>query len=346
MENNDVQWRNTGSPQLPEPTQQPAPSNDLQAAKDSEQAFMQEISQQPKAALTGGVEPAPEASATPEPTKPSSIFGNDLLSKLTGRTEAKKEEPQEQPYQPFEDTEEAAPEAARPAPSGGGGYELKKSKSVVGMFDMGISRMLAFYDRSADYKSYKLDDDEKQEIAEALADWNPEVLQNMPGYTRFLMAMATIYGPKFMSANERRKINTRNIIALQSPVQQPVHTMQQAVGNVVQFTPAPSSGTVVAPAPRKVVQLGSERTRYQIHNGGKYQYSRSSAGSKPQFVKVDDPDGELVDLQDINALKHIILASGGWRPALKKLTPMGVTEQWMTERGLNTNNPEIDDDGN
>lgn len=323
--------------------QPPATGSDIENAKRSVQDFVQEMSVQPKPAIGSGTSAGttqPDA-AVQESTAPASgsnggIFSSDFYKKLLPGNDAPKPEtekqPEPEPYKPF--TEDPPPFNDdkdlidnRNAETG-----KKRALTMVKMFDMMISRGLAMYDTTGDFEKYKLQDNEKLEIADGLNEWNPKILEEMPGYALFATAVASVYGPMVYNAHEARKINLKNM-RIASQVKPTGNTMQQQVGRVVPFNTNLYANAAVVPGK-------GERTRYEIHADGTYRYSRKFADRPTKFVPIGSADSEKVDLADLEAIKHVILKNGGWKSVAKKI---GVTEEWMIQRGLDTNNPKIAD---
>lgn len=309
---------------------------DLQHAQGTEQAFMQEIQQTPKEAVaTATAQPAtadPAQAAAPAKPGGTGIFNSDFLKKITGTTTPEQEAPKQQEYKPFADTEQPeaekgnGPTAENPRDEA---MSLRKCRTFINMMDMAMSRGLAMYDTSGDFQKYKITEAEKSELAEGLNEWGPEVIEKLPAYAMFMTSAITIYGPMVFRANDLRKVNIRNArIAVQ--IKPNGNSMQHAAAKAVPF----NVNMGAAPTAK------GERTRYEIHTDGTYCYSRKFPDRKAAYLKLGDPECEKVNLGDTEAIKHIILKNDGWRKAASRL---GVPDEWMIQRGLNNNNPEIAD---
>lgn len=315
------------------------PASDIDIAKQSEAAFLQNIAVQPKAALPPGGTAQPDA-AVQESTTPASgsggPFNADFLKNLLNNNTAPKPEaekqPEAEPYRPFAEDIQAPAADTPKADSRDADTGKKRALTIVKMFDMAISRGLAMYDTTGDFEKYKLQYNEKLEIAEGLDEWSPKILEELPGYALFATSVATVYGPMLYRAHETRQINLKNA-RIASQIKPTGNTMQQQAGRVVPF-----NTNLYANA--AVVQGKGERTRYEIHADGTYRYTRKFPDRKADFVNVGSAECEKVDLSDTTAIKHVILKNGGWKKVAAKI---GVSEQWMIERGLNTNNPQIAD---
>lgn len=334
-------YQNTAAPTADneQPAAQPqpaAPLDDIQLAKQSEAEFMQEIAQQPKPALTPGADiPPPDSSAAPasEGTPAKDIkdfFGKDFLKNITG-----KKEPEAQPASPppgdlgvtseqpgsfFPKEEEPQPEEK---PAGPSAEAVQDNYLFIEELKNTVAAALLAMRSGTPAKNWTLDSEQVGRLAKAAAKMKVKFIEEMDGGTQYLVLNAMIYTPMVMRAEQLRVQNIRNAQVRQQPA--PVNNAMPDF-----FADKPNAGPVANSSK-------GTRTRFDIHNDGTYMYTRNIPGLGTEYLKKGDTRCEPVDLQDIPALKSVILKAGDWQKVAKAIK---VSHQWMEERGLNTNNPD------
>lgn len=304
---------------------------DLQHAQSTEQAFMQEIQQTPKEAVataTASAATADPAQAVPA-AKPggTGIFNSDFLKKLVGTPAPEQEAPKQQEYKPFADTESGAEQqqAGAAVPPG----DVADNYLFIETLKNGALATGLGWLSQTPSKRWLLPEEAEQRLAKVAQRMKVKWIEDMDGGTQYAMMNAFYYGPMVKEAYDMGQVNRKNA-AIAAQVKPNGNSMQHAAAKVVPF----HVNMGAAPTAK------GERTRYEIHSDGTYSYSRKFPDRAATFLKIGSPECEKVNLGDTEAIKHIILKNGGWKKVAAKL---GLTDEWMIQRGLNTNNPEIAD---
>lgn len=306
-------------------------NNDLQAAQATEAAFVQEIQQTPKAALSGTQASAP---VSPEPAPAqvdNSPFSGNFWKKLgSGDTQPQEgaTPPPQEEYRPFAD----APQPEEPAKQGSAAQEgdVKYNYLFIEQLKNGIlSTGLGWLSQTPSTK-WLLSPEAEQRLAETASRMKVKWIEEMDGGTQYALMHGFYYGPMIKQAYDMGQANRRNARAA-AQVRPQGNAMQAAASRTVPFTPAHAS---------KPMPANGERTRFDIHADGTYRYTRAYNGMPPAFCNAGSPEAEKVDLTNLVHVKRVIMKNGGWKKVAAKL---GVPEEWMVQRGLDSNSFDIED---
>ncbi len=339
---------NTSTVDNNQPAVQPQPAAPAEANPGQSEFFKELHTLPPKPATVPGSAPGADV-PPPDSTAPASegtpakdikdFFGKDFLKNITGKKDTPV--PEAQPETTAQGTPSGAGASAgstdqprsffpkdEPAPQPGVQPNSPPPADVMDNYlfmeevkNTALAALLAM--RSGiPAKNYTLDEEQVQRLAKAAAKMKVKFIEEMDGGTQYIALNAMIYVPMVMRAEQIRTENLRNARIRKQPAPA-TDAMPDFFSNKANAGPvANSKGT---------------RTRFDIHNDGTYMYTRLIPGQKTQYLKKGDPNCERVDLSDTAAIRGIVLKMGDWQKVAEILK---VSQQWMAERGLNTNNPD------